>query len=679
MYIAMAAILGLVMAYYVFLARYVYPKHPEWGMTPQTAPSVTEPSTEPSSGAAATTESLSAAPAATQPSGLTAAAATQPATALIGSEVPNDPQYRLAVQIDPRGAAIDSVALNEARAVDGKAIYRFEQPYSGHDEYRALATRSVLINGQSVDLADVAWRLQSHTASSAAYSTDILAPGGAPILRVIKNFSLEKRGPDNTSAGYEISVDYQLQNLTAAAQTVQLDFDGPIMPPREIERGDDRQIVVGFDKGSHIVDVVRDGLGDFKPVAPDKDFSHSDKGYKFLWAGATSVYFAAMVRPENPDQIAAVHGGVLNPDDQPEDRLSAFEFQTAPLQLSPRGSDDVALKPFFGPKVRTMLEGGYYEDYPRSYNQLLSSSSSYCGICAVPWLVDRLVDLLRFFHFVLRDWGLAIIALVILVRVLLHPITKSSQVSMMKMQKMQPELERLKKKYGEDKEAYAKAQMEIYKEMGVTPILGCLPMFLQMPIWIALYSALQNEFALRQQQFLWGFTWIHDLARPDRLITWDAHPFIVPFFGMRIVSLNILPVLMAVAMYMQQKYQPTPVAATPEQQSQQKMMRWMSLLFPVLMYSMPSGLILYILTSTAIGVMESKIIRDHIKQKQEQEKANKVIVDAKPTRAVKQSQKQASSVKDDKPSGCLTSWWTNLQRRVEDMRQEVERNKAKNK
>ena len=112
------------------------------------------------------------------------------------------------------------------------------------------------------------------------------------------------------------------------------------------------------------------------------------------------------------------------------------------------------------------------------------------------WLVDRLVDLLAFFHLILHDWGLAIILLVVIVRSLLHPITKHSQVSMLKMQKMGPELERLKKKYGDDKEGYAKAQMQLYKEMGFTPVLGCLPMFLQMPIWIALYSALQNEYRL---------------------------------------------------------------------------------------------------------------------------------------------------------------------------------------
>ena len=686
MYIAMAAVVALIMGYYLFLVKFVYPKHPEWDLTgernraalAQATPPTTQP--EPTTVAG---ESISAGPATTQTGGFKPAAtpASSP-EALIGSTVRRDPDYALALRLDAQGAAVDSVIVNEAQAVDGKDLYSFQQPYEGHDEYRTLATRGLTLNGQAVDLTGVPWQSQSHTPVSATYGIDILGADGKPALRLTKTYFVEKHGPDNTSAGYEVSVDYQVQNLSGGAETVRLDFDGPTMPPREIERGDDRQIVVGFDKGDRVVDVLRDSLSDFKPGAADKDFSKSDKGYKFLWAGATSVYFAAIVRPDKPGQIGAVHASVLNPDDQPEDRLITFDFQTADLQLKPGGGDDVPLKVFFGPKRRQMLEGDYYSDYPRAYNQLLSSSSSYCGVCAVPWLVDRLVDLLRMFHFITRDWGLAIILLVLVVRLALHPITKSSQVSMMKMQKMAPELERLKKKYGDDKEAYAKAQMEIYKEMGVTPILGCLPMFLQMPIWIALYSALQNEIALRQQPFLWGLTWVHDLARPDRFLHWDSHPLIVPFFGMRIVSLNLLPILMAVAMYLQQKTQPMPPAATPEQAQQQKMMRWMSLLFPVLMYSMPSGLILYILTSTAIGVYESKRIRDHIKQREENEKANKIIIDAKPTRARKQDKKHDkhdSLVNGPAPAGRLATWWANMQRRVEAMREEAERNKAKDK
>src|SRR4029078_13082865 len=94
--------------------------------------------------------------------------------------------------------------------------------------------------------------------------------------------------------------------------------------------------------------------------------------------------------------------------------------------------------------------------------------------------------LVCFHRITLFDGGLAIILLVVCVRVLLHPITKRSQMQMMKMQKMAPEMERLKKKYGDDKDALNKAMMEMYKEQGPAQIMGCLPMFLQMPIWIAL-------------------------------------------------------------------------------------------------------------------------------------------------------------------------------------------------
>ncbi len=236
-----------------------------------------------------------------------------------------------------------------------------------------------------------------------------------------------------------------------------------------------------------------------------------------------------------------------------------------------------------------------------------------CGICAFSWLIDFLVSFLTWLHWFWHDWGLAIITLVFLVRLILHPITKHSMVSTMKMQKMGPELERLKKKFGDDKDGFSKAQVQLYKEMGFTPVLGCLPMFLQMPIWIALYSALQTEIELRQARFLWGLTWIHDLARPDRLITWDAHPFTLPLLG-HITSLNVLPILMGFGYFFQQKYTPKPPALTPEQASQQKMMQYMTLLFPLFLYNAPSGLNLYILTSGLVGIIENKRIRDHIKQ-----------------------------------------------------------------
>jgi YidC/Oxa1 family membrane protein insertase len=377
-----------------------------------------------------------------------------------------------------------------------------------------------------------------------------------------------------------------------------------------------------------------------------------------------------------PGQIDAAQAVLLNPQEPlAENHQIALNFQTTDLKLTKGSSVDVPLQVFLGPKRRDMLEGDFYALFPHSYNQLLVSNTSFCGICAFPWLVDGLIKLLSVLEWIFHDWGLAIIVLVIIVRLLLHPISKRSQVSMMKMQKMGPEFERLKKKYGDDKEAFTKAQMQLYKEMGFTPVLGCLPMFLQMPIWFALYSALQSEFELRQAPFLWGWTWIHDLARPDRFLSFDAHSFTLPLIGLKIASLNILPLLMAVVFFLQQKYTPKPPASTPEQATQQKMMQYMTLLFPLFLYTAPSGLNLYILTSTGMGVLESKRIRDHIKQKEQEEKDGRITIETKATRQGKLNKKQELAGQAQAKPGCIAGWWQNLQQRVEEARRDAERRK----
>ena len=279
---------------------------------------------------------------------------------------------------------------------------------------------------------------------------------------------------------------------------------------------------------------------------------------------------------------------------------------------------------FFGPKKRELLDSTYYSAYPLWYAKTLVYTSGPCGYITFSWLITVLCGILWFFHKIFSDWGIAIICLVCLVRLLLHPITKKAQVNMLSMGKMAPEIERLKKKYGDNKDELNKAMMSVYKEQGMTPILGCLPMFLQTPIWIALWSALQSTFELRQAGFLrWQhlhLTWISDLSHPDAaLITFSQPVSLLGFF--HISSLNILPMLLAVVFFLQQHMQPIPPNMTPEQEQQRKMMKWMSLLFPVMLYGRASGLSLYIFTSTSIGIIENKIIRDHIKQRDEAEKS----------------------------------------------------------
>jgi len=197
-------------------------------------------------------------------------------------------------------------------------------------------------------------------------------------------------------------------------------------------------------------------------------------------------------------------------------------------------------------------------------------------------------------------------------------------------------------------------------------------MVLQMPIWIALWSSLQSTFELRHASFLWGFTWIKDLAQPDRLIWFSNHA--VKIWYLHFDAINLLPILMGVVFFIQQKLSPKPPTMTQDQETQYKMMQWMSLLFPIFLYNGPSGLNLYILTSTSIGIVESKRIRDHIKQREEAEKSGKVIVDAKPTRA---SKKLDRIEPQPKKKGGFMGWLAELQKKADELQRDTDRQKRK--
>jgi YidC/Oxa1 family membrane protein insertase len=164
-----------------------------------------------------------------------------------------------------------------------------------------------------------------------------------------------------------------------------------------------------------------------------------------------------------------------------------------------------------------------------------------------------------------------------------------------------------------------KKLMELYREQGASPIMGFLPMFVQMPIWIALWSAIYTSIDLRGAAFL-PF-WITDLSVPDMLIRWPA--VTIPLVGWQVGALNLLPILMGVAFYLQQKLTPMqqPSAATnPQLAQQQKIMAiMMPLMFPLMLYTAPSGVNLYIMSSTFAGVIEQYAIKKHIREREEQE------------------------------------------------------------
>jgi YidC/Oxa1 family membrane protein insertase len=217
---------------------------------------------------------------------------------------------------------------------------------------------------------------------------------------------------------------------------------------------------------------------------------------------------------------------------------------------------------------------------------------------------------------------------VLLVRAILHPLTKHQQITMAKMQQkqasVQPKIAALKAKYPNDKQKLQLETMRVYREAGINPagqIAGCLPMLIQLPIWVALYSALNYDINLWHSPFMF---WIRDLSAPDALVSW--HPATeIPLLSWMIGPVdkfNLLPILLAGSMWLQQKYtpKPTPAPGTPpdqlaQQQQMQKMMGFMMVFMGIMFYNMPSGLNLYIMASSAFGALEQQRIRKHMEER----------------------------------------------------------------
>lgn len=694
--IGMAVAMLLVMGW-AQLIQYLHRTHPDWDWGATTPAADTQPA-QPATQPALTPTTVATAPGGTAvvttqveapaTGGLTVLKAEGAQPTKVGSSHDNDPNAVMELSIHPHGAGLNSVILNEFKqTVDKPDRYIYQQPFGGEgdDESRSLSTRSITVGDEVIDLRNVDWlpvtsAATTQPASSVTYRA-VIGRGNAEVLWIDKTYTLTPKNSDgNGPQGYEVVVTHTVTNKTRQPlNNVRLAFNGPLPPPVETDNMDDRYVVGGYNEQGN-ADLRYAMLSGLKKDSKPEEFDYSTyDGKPLLWIGMTGVYFNAILRPDQtqPVKVETVHAVGLN-FDNPMYHHVMLKLETNSFSVPAGGAVTQTNRVFFGPRKRSLLQTPYYSAPLVRYHATLVMTGSYCGWCTFQWLVDGLYKLLSFFHWIFRDWGLAIICLVLIVRAILHPITKKSQVNMAKMSKMGPEIERLKKKYGDNKDELNKAMMQFYRQQGATPILGCLPMFLQMPIWIALYSALQSTFELRQAPFLWGFTWIDDLAHADRAIYFPNNP--VKLWFIHFDAINILPLILAVVSFMQAKIMQAqqPPAQTPEQETQKKMMVWMSLLLPVILYNGPSGLNLYIITSTTIGMIESHIVRKHIKEREALEAQGAVIIDGppdkdKPAPGTVRRKKQQEPEKQ----GGLAGWITKLQQKAEEMQKEQNRRKKK--
>ena len=428
---------------------------------------------------------------------------------------------------------------------------------------------------------------------------------------------------------YDLQVKIELTlSENSADYTVELIQDGPTGMALESARGDVRGGIFGVmaAKGVQVNTFLRTKL-DKKPG--DIGVSDPSEG-DLLWAGVMNKFFAALLvpessfaNPENPDapNPADIFKRVrILPIVDPETGKSGNVLArlVAPsIQLQPGRTKTISMSLFLGPKDRQLLKSGQYGLL--KFNKSVQPRTCCAWMTFAP-LSEGLLWVMGKIYWLIPNYGVAIILLVALVRLALHHFTKTSQMSMMRMSKLGPEMEKLKKKYANTREELGRAQMALYKTHKVNPISGCLPMALQMPVWIALYSALSTAVELRHARF---FFWINNLSGPDNITAYFAgglaeEPFFtLPLLG-AVWGLNLLPILLGVGFFLQQKFNPSASGAASAQAEQtRKMMYFMMAIFPLMLYSAPSGLNLYIMTSTFVGVIESHYIKKHIREKEE--------------------------------------------------------------
>lgn len=284
---------------------------------------------------------------------------------------------------------------------------------------------------------------------------------------------------------------------------------------------------------------------------------------RIRWGGYADTYFlAAIIPPEN---------------DVNHLLMSAVKGTTLTRMMIPWKREPVSYAIYLGPKDFTALN---------AVDPMLDRAIDFGWF---HFIARPLVQLLRFSHSFSGNYGIDIILLTFLVKLVFFPLSNKSFKSMGQMREVQPLMERLREQYKDDREKLNKEMMELYRRYKINPLGGCLPMLIQMPVFIGLYQALGNAIELRQASF---FGWIQDLSQPDRLGSLDLW-FIQP------PGIPVLTLLMGATMVIQQAM--TPAMGDP---TQQKMMMLMPVIFTVMFVNFPAGLVLYWLVNNVLTIAQ---------------------------------------------------------------------------
>lgn len=515
-------------------------------------------------------------------------------TVELGSPAPAPTSsFRQFVTLTSRGAAVEKIELTDPRY---RALPKPHPPLAivGSDEVEPYTLSMTVPQLEQLDanLSRLNWDLVEvlpaeppHIEARFRLSIDN--------LEITKHYKLGQvdaalKGREEAPA-YELTVDLSFHNLADKSQTINYVLQGPTgLPLENVDNTQKfRDVVVGFVKDSG---AVEHQLMAGKAIAEGKTEIWATKPFDYI--GVDVQYFAALLSPAVGQRetrlVKSATQNLIGLQLAERSEVSVV-LTSVDLDLEASGDKDGkhtithSYKLFAGPKRDDIL--------PPGSEQVVSFGMFH-------WISRPMLALLKVFHSLFGSWGLAVICLTIIVRSALFPLSIKQARGAAKMQELQPEIAALKEKYGKDKEKMARAQMELFSKHKYNPLAGCLPVFLQLPIFMGLYQALNNAVDLRMAKFLY----IQNLAAPDALFQF---PFVLPFLGWK--EFNLLP-LITIALFIVQQKMFMPPPQNEEQAMQQKMMNFMMLFMGVMFYKVPAGLCVYFIASSLWGMAERKLL-----------------------------------------------------------------------
>jgi YidC/Oxa1 family membrane protein insertase len=311
--------------------------------------------------------------------------------------------------------------------------------------------------------------------------------------------------------------------------------------------------------------------------------------------GITDKYWAAAVIP---DQTQPFQGSFTSQQGQTADRTYQATVAGASQTLQPGATTEVTQRLFAGAKEVATVDS-YHETYGiKNFDLLIDWGWFY-------FITKPLFKVLDFFFHLFGNFGIAILLVTVLLKILFFPLANKSYRSMAKMKAVQPEMASIRERYGDDKMKQQQALMELYRKEKINPVAGCWPVLIQIPVFFALYKVLFVTIEMRHAPF---FGWIRDLAAPDPTSIFNLfgllpyNPGAVPVIG-HFLMLGVWPILMGITMWLQMKMNPEPPDPV-----QKQVFSWMPVIFTFMLGSFPAGLVIYWAWNNLLSVTQQAFI-----------------------------------------------------------------------